>query len=510
MKMLNGDVRCSDPAYILTKSTSDLVNEIEIQADYVVDEIICPGLTVSATISRFNGASPGDPILQLRNQLQFRNDCPNNLCRTNLTLLAEAKYTNVDGYFVIGNQDLAIDVKVTKTGDSSYGSVFYMVYPQYLSYKNMEKFRGENDVTCSLIDSKNNDTDIVLKEEESAISCLFGNPMSNDTGVGFRLFMKVPISVVNDDSTVMLRMRVTTLSEELEPTDNNQTITINLRHNLEATFSGISTREQIYLEESKDTYEMENIYELYNKGPSIMQSAIIDISFPQLQSSNKALLYLNRTEFLCEQNCEAKCSLVQEYTTPAIYSFFKGRLVSNTRKPETALSDIQNNDCKQQKCSKFVCAISNIQPKTGAVIYMNYVIDRVIEGGMKEGKSMTLISTATVQINRTNLISNQTEFLQQLSTTVRKRAPIKEEIPWWIILVSVLGGILLIALIVLVLWKCGFFKRKRRDELEKRKSHAPDSGNKVNNEKKRDSYTDSEGGIIDNEIPPANNEKEKY
>lgn len=129
---------------------------------------------------------------------------------------------------------------------------------------------------------------------------------------------------------------------------------------------------------------------------------------------------------------------------------------------------------------------------------------------LQDGKSITLYSTAGVQINKTNLISNQTEFSQQLSTSVRKRVPVKEELPWWIILVSILGGILLIVILILILWKIGFFKRKKRDELEKRKSRHPDTGNNVNNEKKRDSYTDSEGGIVDNEIPPANNEKEKY
>lgn len=169
-------------------------------------------------------------------QLQFKNDCPNNLCKTNLTLQAEAKYENIGGYFVIGKQDLFIDVKITKTGDASYASVFYIVYPIYISYKNMEKFDGETDVSCSPIDNNNNDTAIITKDDESALSCLFGNPMKNDTGVSFRLFMNIPISVENDDTSMALRMFVNTLSEELEPADNNQTITIDLRHNLEATF----------------------------------------------------------------------------------------------------------------------------------------------------------------------------------------------------------------------------------------------------------------------------------
>uniref|UniRef100_A0A672SFG5 Integrin subunit alpha 6 n=1 Tax=Sinocyclocheilus grahami TaxID=75366 RepID=A0A672SFG5_SINGR len=37
-------------------------------------------------------------------------------------------------------------------------------------------------------------------------------------------------------------------------------------------------------------------------------------------------------------------------------------------------------------------------------------------------------------------------------------------VPWWIILVAVLAGILMLALLVLLLWKCGFFKRSKYED----------------------------------------------
>jgi hypothetical protein len=36
-------------------------------------------------------------------------------------------------------------------------------------------------------------------------------------------------------------------------------------------------------------------------------------------------------------------------------------------------------------------------------------------------------------------------------------------VPLWIIIVSVLAGILLLVLLILLLWRLGFFKRKRPD-----------------------------------------------
>lgn len=37
---------------------------------------------------------------------------------------------------------------------------------------------------------------------------------------------------------------------------------------------------------------------------------------------------------------------------------------------------------------------------------------------------------------------------------------------WWIILLAVLGGLLLLGLLALLLWKLGFFKRKRPQDQE--------------------------------------------
>uniref|UniRef100_A0A8C4IWJ7 Integrin, alpha 6a n=1 Tax=Dicentrarchus labrax TaxID=13489 RepID=A0A8C4IWJ7_DICLA len=39
-------------------------------------------------------------------------------------------------------------------------------------------------------------------------------------------------------------------------------------------------------------------------------------------------------------------------------------------------------------------------------------------------------------------------------------------VPWWIILVAVLAGVLILALLVFLLWKCGFFKRATKDQYD--------------------------------------------
>nr|XP_046250911.1 integrin alpha-11 [Scatophagus argus] len=80
-------------------------------------------------------------------------------------------------------------------------------------------------------------------------------------------------------------------------------------------------------------------------------------------------------------------------------------------------------------------------------------------------RSLELLTAASLQLEATSLM-----FLQE-DTPVRQiilefRKDEDHIIPVWIILGSSLGGLLLLALLVLALWKLGFFNRRRRQEEE--------------------------------------------
>uniref|UniRef100_H9GMY2 Integrin subunit alpha 6 n=1 Tax=Anolis carolinensis TaxID=28377 RepID=H9GMY2_ANOCA len=45
-----------------------------------------------------------------------------------------------------------------------------------------------------------------------------------------------------------------------------------------------------------------------------------------------------------------------------------------------------------------------------------------------------------------------------------KTVALYKGVPWWIVLVAILAGLLMLALLVFLLWKCGFFQRSRYDD----------------------------------------------
>ncbi|XP_063052513.1 integrin alpha-11-like [Engraulis encrasicolus] len=80
-------------------------------------------------------------------------------------------------------------------------------------------------------------------------------------------------------------------------------------------------------------------------------------------------------------------------------------------------------------------------------------------------RKLELLTSASVELNPASLI-----FLQEARPSrhiileIRKEEDYKISI--WIIIGSTLGGLLLLALLVLALWKLGFFRRRKRDKEE--------------------------------------------
>lgn len=76
---------------------------------------------------------------------------------------------------------------------------------------------------------------------------------------------------------------------------------------------------------------------------------------------------------------------------------------------------------------------------------------------------------------RTKFVSNQNEEALKTLKVDKKEFPIiiqkevSRKTPFWIWIVSILGGILLLVAIILIFYKLGFFTRKMKQELAQKK-----------------------------------------
>ncbi|XP_042371493.1 integrin alpha-11-like, partial [Plectropomus leopardus] len=80
-------------------------------------------------------------------------------------------------------------------------------------------------------------------------------------------------------------------------------------------------------------------------------------------------------------------------------------------------------------------------------------------------RSLDLLTAASIQLDASGpMFLQEDRPVRQIILELRKDEDYT--IPVWIILGSTLGGLLLLALLVLALWKLGFFNRRRRQEEE--------------------------------------------
>ncbi|XDV31471.1 hypothetical protein PO909_034141 [Leuciscus waleckii] len=73
-------------------------------------------------------------------------------------------------------------------------------------------------------------------------------------------------------------------------------------------------------------------------------------------------------------------------------------------------------------------------------------------------------ASISLDVSANNIVLKNAETQVRLTVFPETTATPFGGVPWWIILVAVLAGILMLALLVLLLWKCGFFKRSKYED----------------------------------------------
>ncbi|WAQ94645.1 ITA9-like protein [Mya arenaria] len=397
VKVFSGDRKCRTNV-ALVKTTADLVTPVRIQAEYSVANFAsASGHTPS--VNKFSGDSPDKNLLVATKVLEFKKNCPNNKCDTDLKLSAEAIYVqHDDGSFIIGVSDLELDITISKTGHPSYGSNLFVAFPKSLQYQGVKQVNGDTEVLCGFVElidgagsGGNDDTDSLEylqrqlvpemdAEKEHMLGCSFGNPMANDTGVRFKLAMKVPEWTT--DTELNFRLNATTLSNELNPTDNTLKTDIRVKNKVTTTFKGVSHPSFVTIRDASSHYEVSHVYELRNQGPSPLPASVINVAYPQVQRNGAVQFKLNTTEWDCPPPCMIKCQFIdqEDNVAPSVFAANVGPSysVKKTSSSENigeakALTSLSNTNCNKQRCSHYECTITNIAPRQSAVVTLEYV-----------------------------------------------------------------------------------------------------------------------------------------
>ncbi|MGH0140838.1 UNVERIFIED_CONTAM: hypothetical protein FKN15_004210 [Acipenser sinensis] len=286
---------------------------------------------------------------------------------------------------------------------------------------------------------------------------------------------------VNLDTTdieIDLKLDTTSEQKDLAPVTAKARVVIELL----LSVSGVAKPSQVYFGGSvkgEAAMKMEDEvgslveyeFRIINLGKPLksLGAAYLDIQWPKEISNGKWLLYLMKIEtkgleqLPCTPTNEINPRRLQNSPSSARKKRDTGG--KQTEEKPSLLSDKRKYltlDCgKNVNCVNIRCPLQGLDSNAFVVLRSRLWNSTFLEEYSKMNY-LDIIVKASININATkNMVLKNANTQVRVTVFPEKTVAQYTGVPWWIILVAILAGILMLALLVFLLWKCGFFKRSK-------------------------------------------------
>lgn len=490
---------CMEEILWLQENIKDKLRPIPITASVEIRE--------SSPRRRLNSLLEVPPILNSNEPTTVHTDVhflkegcgADNICNSNLKL--EYKFCTREGsqdfYYlpihkgvpelVLKDQkDIALEITITnfpsgaaepfRAGDDAHEAKLIATFPNALTYSAYRELRSfpEKQLSC------------VANQNGSQVDCELGNPFKRNSSVTFYLILSTT-EVTFDTPDLAINLKLETTSNQ----DNLDSITATAKVVVELllSVSGAATPSQVYFggtvvgeQAMKSEDEVGSLIEyefrVINLGKPLrnLGTATLNIQWPKEISNGKWLLYLVKVEseglekIACTPQSEINLLHLKESPQHsrkrreiAEKQISDGRKFSlfTERKYQTL------NCSVNVKCVNISCPLRGLDSKASVFLRSRLWNSTFLEEYSKMNY-LDILVRASIDITAAtdNINIKLPNAGTQLRVTVfpSKSAAQYSGVPWWIILVAILAGILMLGLLVFLLWKCGFFKRSRYDD----------------------------------------------
>ncbi|CAN7996424.1 unnamed protein product [Ixodes hexagonus] len=468
----------SETAYVL-KAIRDKLSPITVR---VRSSLVQTVSSQSLLLPVLNASRPGN----VTHEVHIRKNCGGDgVCVPDLRLRATA---NMEEFLIGSTGNLELSVTIDNRGEDAFEAMMYMNIPGDLSYVKVEK--GKLDaVTCGAAQKR--------ASGDSHLVCDVENPLPAGKKVRFKVLL-APAGPVPKASELNLTLVVNSTNPEVtEATgDNSVTLRLPVTVKVNMTARGTSFPPEVYVNvsliEDKEVRQasdigerVKHVYEVINRGPSVVRDAEIYLVWPTHNIHGDPLLYLLEPPVLQEAGPNGKrrpCDVVSP-TTPG-EAVDPKRLAANSRRPRDDGSsapriprDTSELELEDEvgcgglpRCAVFRCLTGQLTAGERSVVTAESRLWQRTAASMGQERlriSSKLVARVTrllydlpaTDIKHTVHFVSTEVIVEDLGS--RSRGP-----PWWVILLAVCGGLLLLGLLALLLWKLGFFKRKRPQDQE--------------------------------------------
>ncbi|XP_056258423.1 integrin alpha-3-like isoform X1 [Seriola aureovittata] len=470
-----------------------------------------------------------------RTQIHIQKACgSDNRCHSNLQMAAQ--FTDEDQkpftmqrgsqvlHYNTSVNRLFLEVNVSNTpslgrpAEDAHNAILNISIPSSLIYSGV-RTKGEATTTvgCSI--------------ENTVVLCELGNPFKSNQKVQmFIIFQLSDISL--DTREIESLLQLSTLSEQsdLSPVSVSMLVEYSLQTSLTlispsgpTSFSGHVIGESAM----KKTEDVGSLllftFQVHISGKPLGRLGNLEVKFdwPRVVSNGKWLLYL--TEIQMSGTSDPSCNppgnivntlnleLSKEEKKRGRRSLEEEELMEE-KQSENSLPVLHLQRQKKKsytldclggaECVTFVCPLINMNNSATLTLKARLWNSTMIED-YSDARTVVVRGRATLKLQTNkptlNMEPHSTEIEVHIYPDLGQQ--LDSSAPLWIIVVSVLAGVSLLALICLLLWKCGFFVRRTAW-----RTAALHQG-RIMGKHKQQHYTDSDGFLIQDHVPSSRNRK---
>ncbi|CAM1326869.1 ITGAV (predicted) [Pycnogonum litorale] len=392
---------------------------------------------------------------------------------------------NKDKY-VIGQQDsLQFNVSIINRGEDAYEAYFFLEISDLVNLDRIESLNNDNlHVEClrPSVDDKNTSNVLV---------CQLGNPLPSNQSIQFEIYM-TPMTVKKFAKDFEFKAIVNSSNPEDSATlrNNHQTVIVDVQVNSSLKIEGISspwtvTYNTSYYSQIKELkYESDvgpeiiHTYTVSSAGVSGIIKTDVVILWPVETVSSKQLMYLTRQPFVtgngwCNRVPDVNSRNLQlENPRLKIKKLYQSMEETRLNKTQTrfkrdsiTFGQDSRLSCGSSLCIMINCTIGNLNryEEVRISVPSRLWVSTVKQLDLSKLSITSSLTARVVQlpygVDATYL--GEQKIIVRTDIDSREIIQIQKRIPWWIIIVAVCLGLSILIIIIVALWKFGFFRRKR-------------------------------------------------
>ncbi|KAM6048713.1 integrin alpha-E isoform 2-T3 [Theristicus caerulescens] len=355
-------------------------------------------------------------------QLPYKKDCNNKtICTAHLTLT-----TQIQKELVVGHtKEVTMNVSLTNSGDDSYMTTMVLNYPKNLHFKKVTVEPSSPAVRCG--------EPIPLTPAVLSCNCRIGHPVFKKTTAKFSVIWQLDETIFQNKSAITIN--ITNINE-------NSTI-LTEEHVLDVryAFTAVLTKpvSLMYVNVSEGLLENKEFKFNINGENHFNATIKLQIWVPISIQGHNIITVKNASGTQEATECE-----VSDEPVPGLWEYTGGT------EPE-GIRDVW-----------YQCVRCSIQTDGDNI---TVAAELSFKDSHQFLKSRTvLLVPGKITFNRELYLGLKEENHNAEITVVFLKDEVFDPLP--VIIGSCLGGLTLLAFIILLLWKCGFFKRNYKTMME--------------------------------------------